>query len=101
MPVHLIRRAALCVAAAALAGGAVACSSSTTPSDRPGTSSTAVPAEHGAFAHCLTEHGVPAPPNGGPAGPQPVNGPPPGVDQDTWDKAMQACSSLAPGPPGP
>ncbi|AMD54032.1 hypothetical protein ATO49_04960 [Mycolicibacterium fortuitum subsp. fortuitum DSM 46621 = ATCC 6841 = JCM 6387] len=25
---------------------------------------------------------------------------PPGVDQDQWDQAMQACQSLAPQPPG-
>jgi len=41
----------------------------------------------------LSEHGVPTAPG-------PALGPPPGVDQDTWHRAMQACSSLAPGPAG-
>ena len=44
------------------------------------------------FQQCLSEHGVPAAP--GPAGP------PPGVDPDKWNEAMQTCSSLAPGPAG-
>jgi hypothetical protein len=35
-----------------------------------------------------------------PTAPGPALGPPPGVDQDTWHRAMQACSSLAPGPAG-
>jgi len=90
------------VAAVALVGSATACSSNTTPpqQQQPGTSTSptsAVPTGHGAYAQCLTEHGVPAP-AGGALGPQP-GGPPPGVDQDTWHTAMQACSSLAPGPP--
>lgn len=56
--------------------------------------------EHGALAECLNEHGVeePSSPETGPApGPAPA---PPGVDQDTWEDAMQACSSLGPGPAG-
>ncbi len=48
---------------------------------------------HGSLAYCLGQHGVPAPPG-------PATGPPPGVDPATWDKAMEACSSLAPGPAG-
>ena len=39
-----------------------------------------------------------------PDGPPPGTGAtppaPPGVDQDQWDQAMQACQSLAPQPPG-
>jgi hypothetical protein len=35
-----------------------------------------------------------------PIAPGPAVGPPPGVDQDIWHRAMQACSSLAPGPAG-
>jgi hypothetical protein len=59
-----------------------------------GCSSTSVaPTGHGGFAHCLSEHGVSIAPG-------PAAGPPPGVDQDTWHRAMQACSSLAPGPAG-
>jgi len=46
------------------------------------------------LAHCLTEHGVPAAPG-------PMMGAPPGVDQQTWDQAMQACSTLGPGPGQP
>jgi len=69
-------------------------------SSAPGVVSTApstdtAPAEHGSFAHCLHEHGVPD--SAGSA----VLGPPPGVDQSAWDEAMRACSTLAPGPPAP
>ena len=82
------------VAAAVLAG----CTSSPTPSGPPTTISpaptaaTLPPAEHGSLAHCLQEHGVSE------SGGSVVLGPPPGVDQATWDKAMKACSTLAPGP---
>lgn len=54
------------------------------------------PAAHGGLAECLKGQGVAD--AGGPAA---VLGPPAGVDQATWDKAMQACSSLAPGPGAP
>jgi len=106
--------------AAALIGSATACSSSTAPAAQStvASSSTSTSA-HDAFAQCLSDNGVPAPPDGGhgqggpppdgtpPSGPPPqsadgVNGAPPappGIDQSTWDKAMQACSSLAPAPP--
>jgi hypothetical protein len=73
----------------AAAGLLAACSSNTSPPPPPSTSVT--PAGHGSFAHCLSEHGVPAAPGV-------AVGPPPGVDQSTWQGAMQACSSLAPGP---
>jgi hypothetical protein len=74
----------------AAAGLLAACSSNTAPPQQePSTSVT--PAGHGGFAHCLSEHGVPAAPG-------PAAGPPPGVDQNTWHNAMQVCSSLAPGP---
>jgi hypothetical protein len=66
-----------------------ACSSDTAPPEQSTTSP--APTGHGAFAQCLSEHGVPAAPG-------PAVGPPPGVDQAVWDQAMQACSSLAPGP---
>jgi hypothetical protein len=83
----------------ALAAGALTiagCSSNSAPPQesspqQPAPQETAAPAEHGGFAHCLGEHGVPAAPG-------PAAGPPPGVDADTWQKAMQACSTLAPGP---
>jgi hypothetical protein len=81
---------ALALAAVIAAAGLLAGCSAHTPS--PTVQSTSVaPTVHGGFAHCLSEHGVPAA-----AGP--AVGPPPGVDQDTWHRAMQACSSLAPGP---
>lgn len=71
------------------------------------------------FISCMTENGVPAPPQGGhPNGPPPGDvgnqppppggrgpggggtpPPPPGVDQNVWNSALQACQSLAPTPP--
>jgi hypothetical protein len=97
--------------AALLVGGVVGCSSDATP--RP----SAAP-DHDAFSKCLTDNGIPAPPEGGPGSPPPggtppsgppPNGPPPagmgpmgappGVDQEAWDNAMQQCSSLEPAPP--
>lgn len=77
-------------AAAAVACGA---SESTRPTESPdGT-------VHGAYARCLSEHGV-TESGGTPLGPGPST-PPPGVDQPTWDAAQRACAPLAPGPPGP
>jgi hypothetical protein len=65
--------------------------------DKASTPSTTTPptVTHGAFGECLRSHGIADPPHG------PLAGPPAGVDQGTWDKATQACSSLAPAPPGP
>ncbi|GEM_PF-2177325 len=66
----------------------------------PAPAGTSAPAatEHGAFAHCLAEHGVTVP-AGAPAGPAPgPAGPPPGVDQAAWESAQKACATLAPGP---
>lgn len=85
-----------------------ACSGTSTA---PQTSTTtASPTSHGAFGACLREHGVtqlPGPPGAGqPPGPppqgEPGGTPPPplGVDQSTWNNAIQACGSLAPAPPG-
>ncbi|WP_029110400.1 hypothetical protein [Mycobacterium sp. URHD0025] len=71
------------LAAAALLG---ACSS-----EGPQPAPTSAPAEHGTYAHCLSQHGVPVAPG-------PVAGPPSGVDGQTWQKATEACSTLAPGP---
>jgi hypothetical protein len=82
------RSLAVAVAAAVLLAG---CSSSTPPAQQSSTS--VAPTGHGGFAHCLSEHGVSIAPG-------PAAGPPPGVDPDTWQRAMQACSSLAPGPAG-
>ncbi|WP_353358712.1 hypothetical protein [Mycobacterium sp.] len=82
-------RAVSLAAGFAAAGLLAACSSNTPPGQQSPTS--VAPSAHGGFAHCLSEHGVPTAPG-------PAAGPPPGVDQDTWHRAMQACSSLAPGP---
>ncbi|MET0455559.1 MAG: hypothetical protein ABW137_27275 [Mycobacterium sp.] len=87
---RLVRLAAALAAALLLA----ACGSAppAPPQEQSGTSSSApATAGHGALANCLSDHGVPA--ETGPA-----VGPPPGVDQDVWQKAMTACSTLAPGP---
>jgi hypothetical protein len=73
----------------AAAGLVAACSTNTPPPEQ--SSISVAPTGHGGFAHCLSEHGMPAAPG-------PAAGPPPGVDQDTWQRAMQACSTLAPGP---
>ncbi|MET0700884.1 MAG: hypothetical protein ABWY93_14580 [Mycobacterium sp.] len=90
----------LVVAGGVVLSGAVGCGSSPTPSS-PGSSTASVTVEHGAYAHCLGEHGV-TETAAAPAGPQP--GPaaaPAGVDPSTWAQATQACASLAPGPAGP
>lgn len=81
-----VRFAAVSVTAA---GILTACSAPSAPVEPSATPVT--PAGHGAFAQCLAQHGVSTPPPG-PAGA------PPGVDQDTWQRAQQACASLAPGP---
>ena len=78
------RRTALPVIAASALLALAGCDSQPSAPPAPST-------EHGGFAHCLNEHGV-TESTVSPAGP------PAGVDQDTWDKAMKACSSLAPGP---
>jgi hypothetical protein len=83
---------ALSLAAGFAAAVLLAGCASNPPPAQPSSTSVA-PAGHGGFAHCLSEHGVSIAPG-------PVAGPPPGVDQDTWHRAMQACSSLAPGPAG-
>lgn len=82
-------RLAVATAAAVLLA---ACSTETPPAEQSPTS-IAPSSGHGTLAHCLSEHGVPSAPG-------PAVGPPPGVDPATWQQAMQACSSLAPGPAG-
>lgn len=84
-----IRLATVLVAAVIVAG----CSSNSTPSEESTTESPA-PTGHGAYASCLHDNGVSAPPG-------PVAGPPPGTDEATWKKAEKACASLAPGPDAP
>ncbi|MGV0792975.1 hypothetical protein [Mycolicibacterium sp. XJ1819] len=76
---------AACLSAAAILAGC----GSEPPAQQP--SPSVAPTEHGSLAHCLGEHGVPAAPG-------PAVGPPPGVPAETWQQAMQECSSLAPGP---
>ena len=71
-----------------------ACSSKQAPSQP--TTTEPMPSSHGSLAECLKANGVPD--AGGPAA---VLGPPAGVDQGAWDKAMKACSTLAPGPATP
>ena len=71
-----------------------ACSAQQEPS-QPATDGDARPA-HGSLADCLKSNGV-TETGGAPV----VLGPPAGVDPGTWDTAMKACASLAPGPAGP
>jgi hypothetical protein len=73
-----------------------ACSAKQSPSESTTTDGEPTPAAHGSLAECLKANGMPD--AGGPAA---VLGPPAGVDQATWDKAMKACSTLAPGPAAP
>ena len=82
-------RIAMLTFAVATVAGLAGCASESDTDPAPSTTS-----EHGSFAHCLTEHGVTE------SAVSPA-GPPAGVDQDTWDKAMQACGTLGPGPAGP
>ncbi|OBF16263.1 hypothetical protein A5727_13980 [Mycobacterium sp. ACS4331] len=80
--------------AAALAVTVVGCGSEPSPADPTETSQAPGTSEHGSLAHCLHEHGIDE------SAVSPA-GPPPGVDPGTWDKAMQACSPLGPGPAAP
>lgn len=90
-----------CGRIAALAAAALlmsSCASTDKPSQPDGDRESPSPTTeaHGSLAECLQSHGVSD--AGGPAA---VLGPPAGVDQATWDEAMKACASLAPGPAGP
>jgi hypothetical protein len=83
----------------ALVGAAfvlAACSSNQTPPDSTNTPAGTEPASHGSLAECLKANGVDES-----SGPAAVLGPPAGVDPTTWETAMRACSTLAPGPAGP
>jgi hypothetical protein len=84
-------RAIPLVVGIAAAGLLAACSTESPPAQQSPTS--VVPTGHGTLAQCLSEHGVPSAPG-------PAVGPPPGVEPGTWQQAMQACSSLGPGPAG-
>ena len=70
------------------------CSTKQPPSE-PANGEEAHPA-HGSLADCLKANGV-TETGGAPV----VLGPPAGVDQATWDSAMKACATLAPGPGAP
>jgi hypothetical protein len=81
------------ILAAALLSGA--CHAAQSPPEP--TPATPAPATaHGSLSECLRAQGVPES-----AGPAAVLGPPSGVDDATWERAMQACATLAPGPAGP
>ena len=88
----MVNRLVGLVAAACILGIAVGgCSSKRDTTPAPSES-----ASHGGLAECLKAHGVQD------AGGQAVlMGPPAGVAPDTWDQAMKACSTLAPGPAAP
>lgn len=90
VPAMLAAAAALLIAGCSSDAGQDAPTTTSVPQPPPG------PATHGGLAECLKGQGVAD--AGGPAA---VLGPPAGVDQATWDKAMRACSSLAPGPGAP
>ena len=79
---------ATAIAVATLLAG---CASDPPPDQQSSTS--VAPTGHGSLAQCLSDQGVPAAPG-------PAAGPPPGVDAGAWQRAMTACSSLAPGPAG-
>jgi len=83
-------RIAMVGAAALLIAG---CSSSDSP---PAPESPPASTGHGSLAACLHDNGVPDT-----VGPGAAPGPPAGVDQSTWDRAMSACGQFAPGPPAP
>jgi hypothetical protein len=89
-------RSPLLLAALAAAAVLVSACGSEAPEPEPGSPSSPAPSSptHGALAQCLSDHGVPAAPG-------PTAGPPPGVDPATWQKAMQECSTLEPGPAAP
>ncbi|PND56401.1 hypothetical protein CRM90_17495 [Mycobacterium sp. ENV421] len=110
MTLRPLHTAVIGAMSAALIGAAVACA----PSSDAAPGNPAGPNDP--FAKCMTDNGVPAPPQGGPGGqdgppsggpggqpnPGAAGGPPPappGVDQSVWDKGLQACASLAPAPP--
>ena len=93
-----MRRLAVAVVLAAALGGA-GCAGA--PESKPSPASESAPTSatsgaHGGLADCLHANGVPDS-----TGPAAVLGPPADVDPDVWNKAMTACSTLAPGPSVP
>ncbi|MCE9515018.1 MAG: hypothetical protein K8R24_03595 [Mycobacterium sp.] len=94
------RKAVTAVLAAALCGAGCAGTPESKPPPERAPDSASVPAPapgaHGGLAECLHANGVPDS-----TGPAAVLGPPTDVDPGVWDRAMTACSTLAPGPPAP
>jgi hypothetical protein len=91
------RTAAAAVLAAALCSAGCAGTPESKPPPESGSAPPpAVPGAHGGLAECLHANGVPDS-----TGPAAVLGPPADVDPGVWDRAMTACSTLAPGPPAP
>ena len=103
-------------------GTSTAASASTAAADDTAGEDDAADADPAAYQSCLEENGVsmPAPPAGAQVGSPPKGGTPPsgapaaagqggpggapdqappGVDDDTWEAAQEACSDLAPTPP--
>lgn len=112
MSLSSLRAAVFGVTGAALVTGMVACSSgsSTESPDTSGatpasesTSAAPAAAPHGAFTDCLTEHGIPAPPEGAPpAGATPPPGaptPPLGPDGKPLPPPTDANGEPLPPPP--
>lgn len=88
----MVNRLVNVVAAACIVGIAVAgCSSKEDATPTPAEST-----GHGGLAECLKSHGVQDS-----GGQSVMMGPPAGVEPSTWDQAMKACSTLAPGPAAP
>jgi hypothetical protein len=91
------RTAAAAVLAAALCSAGCAGTPESKPPPESGSAPPpAAPGAHGGLAECLHANGVPDS-----TGPAAVLGPPADVDPGVWDRAMTACSTLAPGPPAP
>jgi len=91
------RMAAAAVLAAALCSAGCAGTPESKPPPESGSAPPpAAPGAHGGLAECLHANGVPDS-----TGPAAVLGPPADVDPGVWDRAMTACSTLAPGPPAP
>ena len=98
---------AACGTSTATGTSTAASASAAAPADDTAGEDDSADADPAAYQSCLEENGVsmPAPPSGAPAaGGQggPGGAPdqaPPGVDDDTWEAAQEACSDLAPTPP--
>jgi hypothetical protein len=88
--------AAAVLAAALCSAGCAGTPESKPPPESGSAPPPAAPGAHGGLAECLLAIGVPDS-----TGPAAVLGPPADVDPGVWDRAMTACSTLAPGPPAP